>query len=104
MHHLSDFKRKSRRTFLRLQVCFVTLLSVTSPALAEETTTYTYDALGRLTNSAHSGTVNPGLNQAYSHDAADNRTNVTVTGSPYSSTARFIVVPLNGLTLIPIAG
>jgi len=36
-------------------------------ALAGETTTYSYDALGRLTNAAHSGTANSGLNQAYSY-------------------------------------
>jgi hypothetical protein len=80
------------------------MLGGSAPAFAGETTTYTYDALGRLTNAAHSGTVNAGLNQAYTHDAADNRSNVTVTGSPYSSTTRVIVVPLNGMTIIPISG
>lgn len=52
---------------------------------AAETITYTYDVHGRLTNVAHSGTVNNGLSASYSYDAADNRTNTTVTGSPNST-------------------
>lgn len=55
------------------------------PALATETITYTYDVHGRLTNVARSGTVNNGVNASYSFDNADNRTNVTVTGSPNST-------------------
>lgn len=55
------------------------------PALATETITYTYDVHGRLTNVGHSGTVNNGVNASYSFDNADNRTNVTVTGSPNAS-------------------
>jgi len=52
-------------------------------ALAQvaETITYQYDALGRLTNVAHSGNVNNGVSAAYTLDAAGNRTNVTVTAA-----------------------
>lgn len=54
------------------------------PALlfAAETITYTYDARGRLVKVERSGTVNNGVKAEYSHDKANNRTNVTVTGSP----------------------
>ena len=46
-----------------------------------ETIDYTYDALGRLKQAAHSGTVNSGVTAAYTFDAAGNRSNVTVTTS-----------------------
>jgi hypothetical protein len=51
-------------------------------AMASETVTYTYDAKGRLVKVERSGTVNNGLKAEYTHDKADNRTNVKVTGSP----------------------
>lgn len=75
-----------------------------SPATAGETTTYSYDALGRLTGSASTGTVNNGLNTAIQYDPAGNRTNYTVTGSANNSppAAAVIVVPLAGFTIIPI--
>jgi hypothetical protein len=53
-----------------------------APAFANETVTYNYDAQGRLVAVAHSGTVNNNVQANYTHDNADNRTNVTVTGSP----------------------
>ena len=56
-----------------------------APASAAETITYTYDAKGRLVKVERSGTVNNGVKAEYSHDKADNRVNVTVTGSPNSS-------------------
>ncbi len=55
------------------------------PAAAAETIAYTYDAKGRLVKVERSGTVNNGVKAEYSHDKADNRVNVTVTGSPNSS-------------------
>jgi hypothetical protein len=55
---------------------------VGSPAFGAETVTYTYDVHGRLIKVVHSGTVNDAVTQNYSFDAADNRTNITVTGSP----------------------
>jgi hypothetical protein len=103
MFHRSSLSRNGRRHFLNAFICVAAMFAGMSPALAGETTTYSYDALGRLINAAHSGTINSGLNQAYTHDAADNRANVTVTGSPYSSTTRVIVVPLLGLTVIVIS-
>lgn len=75
-----------------------------SPAIASETTTYSYDALGRLTGSSSTGSVNNGLNTAIQYDPAGNRTNYTVTGSSNNSppAAAVIVVPLAGYTIIPI--
>ena len=52
------------------------------PAHAAETITYKYDAKGRLIEVKRTGTVNNGVNTTYQHDKADNRKNVTTTGSP----------------------
>jgi len=60
----------------------------TSPSVA-----YTYDARGRLTSATYTGGVNNGLVITYSYDAAGNRT-------AYQTTSKFVVVPLNGLSLI----
>jgi hypothetical protein len=40
-------------------------LAPAAPAWAGQTITYSYDALGRLTATSHSGTVNNGLNSSY---------------------------------------
>ncbi|HEY0412288.1 MAG TPA: RHS repeat domain-containing protein [Allosphingosinicella sp.] len=58
---------------------------VSSSANAVETITYTYDAKGRLVKVERTGTVNNGVVVSYQHDKTDNRTNVTVTGSPNNS-------------------
>jgi hypothetical protein len=52
------------------------------PVFASETITYTYDAKGRLVKVERSGTVNDGVKAEYTHDKANNRRNVKVTGSP----------------------
>lgn len=59
-------------------------ISVLSPAIASaaETSSYTYDAKGRLVKIVRSGTVNNGVSTDYTHDKADNRKNVKVTGAP----------------------
>lgn len=59
----------------------VVLLGWHSISVASETITYTYDAKGRVVKAEHSGSVNNGVKAEYSHDKADNRTNVTTTGS-----------------------
>jgi len=59
----------------------VALFSATIAA-APETVIYTYDAKGRLVKVERSGTVNNGVKVEYTHDKADNRRNVKVTGSP----------------------
>lgn len=52
------------------------------PAYAAETITYTYDARGRVVKVVHTGTVNNNVQTQYTHDKADNRKRVVVTGSP----------------------
>ena len=61
------------------------LISASGAALAAETITYTYDAKGRLVKVERSGSVNNNVKAEYSLDKADNRTNVTVTGSANAS-------------------
>lgn len=57
-------------------------VSVPSQLLAQETTTFKYDALGRLTDVSRTGGAN-NKSTAYVYDAADNRkTVVTVNNSP----------------------
>jgi hypothetical protein len=50
-------------------------------ASASETTTYAYDALGRLTATSSSGTVNNGSATSVTYDPAGNRSGYTVTGA-----------------------
>lgn len=65
------------KTFL-LALCAAAPLQ----AWAAETITYSYDAKGRLVKVEHSGTVNNGVKAEYTHDKADNRQNLKVTGAP----------------------
>lgn len=58
-------------------------LGAAQAAFADETITYTYDALGRVVVVARSGQVNNGQQTTYTYDAADNRTNVTTTGASH---------------------
>ena len=60
----------------------VNVAALPALAYAAETITYTYDAKGRLVKVERSGTVNNGVKAEYTHDKANNRTNVTVSGSP----------------------
>lgn len=62
-------------------------------------TTYTYDALGRLTLSRNDGGVNDKVTVERESDRADNRVRVVTEGS---SRPRLVVVPLNGFTVIPL--
>jgi len=52
------------------------------PAYAAETIVYTYDAKGRLVKVERSGSVNNGVKAEYTHDRANNRKRVKVSGSP----------------------
>ncbi|MEP9359070.1 hypothetical protein [Sphingomonas sp. KR3-1] len=56
--------------------------TISSVASASETVTYTYDAKGRLVKVEHSGAVNNGVKTEYTHDKANNRKRVQVTGAP----------------------
>lgn len=53
-----------------------------SPLLAAETITYTYDAKGRVVKVVRTGTVNNNVTTEYEHDKADNRTRLKTTNSP----------------------
>jgi len=81
-------------------------------SLAQETSAYKYDALGRLISSRQTGGPSDGKITCYTYDKAGNRTNVTIgtaacaadpgspTGPGTSTDTGFVVVPLNGYTLI----
>ncbi len=72
----------NRRSGWELLLVGAALAAASAAAIAAETITYSYDAKGRLVKVERSGNVNNGVTSNYSHDKADNRTNVTVTGSP----------------------
>jgi hypothetical protein len=69
-------KNVAARLFLATSSC-----ALATAAMASETTTYTYDALGRLVATSSSGTVNNGLATGIAYDPAGNRSNYTVTGA-----------------------
>jgi YD repeat-containing protein len=89
------------------------LIALTMPVTAlAQTTTYTYDALGRLVKSV-AATGATGVDTNIDYDPAGNRKEYRVTGAPDAGSdtgagastpnrGRFIVVPLNGFTIIPI--
>lgn len=75
----------------------VMALALPIAAHAAETTTYKYDAKGRLIEVKQTGGPANNATSVYSYDAADNRTNVSV-----DAPVRVVVVPLNGFTVIPL--
>ena len=75
----------NRGNAARLVLAGATVIAIPALAIAAETINYTYDAKGRLVKVERSGNVNNGVKAEYSHDKANNRTNVTVSGSPNSS-------------------
>ncbi len=81
----------SRRRLRPAALAGVALLAMT-PASAQETVSYTYDALGRLIGVSH-GTTGPNANvsTAYTLDHADNRTNVAVTGNSVPPAPTFAI-------------
>jgi hypothetical protein len=70
------------RNTARLALAALAASAAALAAHASETITYTYDAKGRLVKVERAGTVNNGVKAEYTHDKANNRTNVTVSGSP----------------------
>ena len=84
LHQEQGFVVQRQRVAAGLALA-ATSLGLASAAAASETITYTYDAKGRLIKVERSGTVNNGGATQYTHDKADNRSNVTVTGSPNNS-------------------
>jgi hypothetical protein len=65
---------------------FIMILSLASavaePAMSAETTTYKYDARGRLIRVERAGTINPGQVSLYLYDKANNRTNMSKVTTP----------------------
>jgi hypothetical protein len=64
------------RLFLATSSC-----ALATAAVASETVTYSYDALGRLVATSSSGTVNNGLATTIAYDPAGNRSCYTVAGA-----------------------
>lgn len=60
---------------------FWSALALASAAEAGETVTFSYDALGRLTATASSGTVNNGVATGIAYDPAGNRSAYNVSGA-----------------------
>jgi uncharacterized protein RhaS with RHS repeats len=71
-------KLLSGKQCLRGAAALALILAASAPAYAQETTTYTYDAKGRVVGVVRSGGPSSGTNTQYQYDKADNRTNVTV--------------------------
>lgn len=86
------------KSMTSLCVCFG-LMAFPSASPAAETTTFAYDALGRLNTATSAGSVNNGLVASQAYDPAGNRVSDAVTNG---QGAPVVVVPLNGFTIIPI--
>jgi len=71
------------RVWLAGSVASVAILSCS--AWAQDTTTYSYDALGRLNSSSVSGGPNNGQQTSTGFDPAGNRSTYTVAGAPAAS-------------------
>lgn len=80
---------------LRKTIAMIALSSMFSSthALSQETVTYSYDAKGRVTNVTRSGGPANGVATTFQYDAADNRQNVTVTGSGAGTSVDGATVP-----------
>lgn len=85
------------RLALRLVALAVVCGAATSVA-ASESVTYSYDKQGRLIKSSYAGGPNNGVIIGESYDKTGNRIRYTITGDK----SKMIVVPINGLTVIPL--
>lgn len=94
--------RRSRSAHPGRSVCIAALIAATGieghAAQANEIISYSYDALGRLTNRTSSGTANNGLSVTTAFDAAGNRTSYSViaAGPPAFSIANAATVTEGG--------
>ena len=68
---------------MKVRIIAVAALLMVMPVglQAAETITYKYDAKGRLIEVKRTGTVNNNVQTNYTHDKANNRKTVVVTGS-----------------------
>lgn len=81
------YPAKMRRSRQRVRARFVLILCLLTigPVIAahgSETVTYTYDALGRLVQTRHSGSVNAGIQTNVTYDAAGNRGAYAIATTP----------------------
>lgn len=72
-----------KRVYILPFACSAVLFA--QSAKAAETQKYTYDAKGRLVKVERSGTVSGSVTTQYTHDKANNRKTVVVTGSSNAS-------------------
>lgn len=90
----------------------IVMLTLPATTQAQTTIIYQYDALGRLVVSSNS-TGGSNIQTTIEYDAAGNRKTYKVSGAPNGGTdsgagasapgtKRFVVVPLNGFTIIPL--
>ena len=72
---------------MKLRIIAVAALLMVVPVglQSAETLTYKYDAKGRLIEVKRTGTVNNNVQTNYTHDKANNRKTVVVTGSGNST-------------------
>ena len=71
---------------------------MTLGSFAQDTVSYKYDALGRLTTVTYSS----GAVITYTYDAVGNRISKIVTGASASGT-KVVVLPIAGFVVIPIS-
>lgn len=85
-------KVMNARGRVRMAALLAVSLLAMAPASAQETVTYTYDALGRVVAVNHGSTgPNANVSSSYTYDKADNRTNVTVTGNSVPPAPTFAI-------------
>ncbi len=73
----------SNRTLNKMLRSSVTLIIFAASPFTAETTTYSYDAKGRLIQVVKSGGPVSGTVTSYEHDKIDNRKRVQTAGAPH---------------------
>jgi hypothetical protein len=81
INHSGVASQEYEKMKTRYRFAFAALVCVAASASAAETITYKYDARGRLIKVVRTGTVNNNVQTTYTHDKANNRKTVVVTGS-----------------------
>lgn len=102
-----DSQRSGRRAFLRTcgmaGTAMAGLAGSTTSAHAQETTSYSYDALGRLATSNTSGGPNNGVATGTCFDAAGNRTQYAAgaAGAPCTTVPNAMLAPTATQASVP---
>jgi YD repeat-containing protein len=95
-------KCAGRKTVKFLQLAIIVVGFVPSSLMAQETTIYEYDALGRLVTTNVSGGPSDGVEVDAEYDAAGNRTEFDVTGADYTSPFDVLLIPISGGKVVAI--